>query len=73
MEIKKIKLRDETPESLTVKLSVEELAQITWWLGNIPYNETPKGLEEFYSEATGTFFNRFWENGIRGCIDGDSE
>lgn len=73
MEVKEIKLKDSMPESLIVELSVEELAHITKWLGGLNGHTTPEGLVGFYHDSTGTFFNRFWENGLQGCLDGDSE
>lgn len=73
MQIKKIKLKDSMPEKLTVELTVMELAQITKWVGGHAPKDLPDGLDGFYYESVGTFFNRFWENGLRGCLDGDDE
>jgi hypothetical protein len=73
VKVKKIKLKDSMPDRLTVELTVEELAHITKWVGGHSPSDMPNGLESFYWDATGTFFNRFWENGLNGCLDGDDE
>lgn len=73
MEVKGIKLEGRMPIEVTVTMSILELAQITKWLGGLNGLTTPEGLEKFYFESTGDFFNMFWENGLNGCLDGDKQ
>lgn len=70
MELKAVKLHKNTPTEVTVSMSVIELAQITKWLGELNGDTTPEGLERFYFESTGRFFNRFWTNGVEDCLKG---
>lgn len=69
MELKNIELRDSMPHKVTVEMTALELAQITKWLGGLNGLTTPEGLEKFYFESTHSFFNRFWENGVEGCLN----
>ncbi len=73
MEVNVIKLEDRMPTEVTIIMSVLELAQITKWLGGLNGFTTPEGLEKFYFESTGDFFNVFWENGLNGCLNGNRQ
>lgn len=73
MKFTKIELEDSMPTKVTVEMTTLELAQITKWLGGLNGYTTPEGLEGFYFQATRIFFNKFWDNGLNGCLDGDDE
>jgi hypothetical protein len=72
VKIRSVTLSDEdTPESVTVELTLKEAAVITNLLGTMSPVEADKImsgsgpiLSEIYACFTGSFFNRFFENGV---------
>lgn len=78
MKIKNVSFNeDELPEKLTVEMSVDEATLIYGLTGTIaPRLITNKvglkfgnALGEVASCLSGTFFNRFWDNGAHELID----
>lgn len=81
MKIKSIALNGaELPESVIAELTISELA----FLGKVTGGFSPKTAEEavpgygdasntIYDGITGAVFNRFWDDGIQGFLNGDTE
>lgn len=72
MNIKNIKLDDEgDPAFVTVRMSVAEAKYIALTVGKTNWNDREQIMagggeagDEIYSELTGGFFNRFWDDGV---------
>lgn len=57
--------RHGVPEFVTVKMTVEQLADLVLVVGKMsPPTGSTEALTEFYQFALSELFNRYWEGGI---------
>lgn len=80
MIIKALEFRHEEeyafPSFVTVKMSIEEAAQIACLFGELSDKAmTDRGwtLTTIYRDLTANVFNRYWEDGLEGAMRGDKE
>ena len=81
MHTTNITLEKGLPTTLTVVMSVEEAAAISKTFGQMSpagFAERFPSLDrgtggEIYSCLVGEVFNRFWEDGVDGFLNGDEE
>ena len=81
MDTTSINLEDGRPTTLMVSMSIEEAAAI----GKVFGQMSPAGFEErfpnlpnetgseIYDCLIGEVFNRFWDDGVDGFLNGDEE
>ena len=80
MKITSIDLEDRNPTRVRAELTIEELAFIAKFTGGMNFEKAEAVINDGYTasnalyEATiGDVFNRFWDNGLQGYLDGDDE
>jgi hypothetical protein len=75
MIIRRIELAASKPVSIVAELTIEEAAQIANWTGSLSPASSPSPVETsaMYEALTGDLFNRFWDGGVDGYLNGDDE
>lgn len=67
-EIQNIELKDGEPVTLTVKMTTEDAAWIASQAGRTTGDKIAGDL---YEDLTGQYFNRFWDAGLPGYLEGE--
>ena len=75
-DVTRIDLEESRPAHVWIRMSVAEAALVADLVGKeSPASVSGKGHDpatlDVYEALAGEFFNRFWEDGVRGAIRGD--
>ena len=81
MNTKQIVLEDGRPTTVTVEMSIAEAAAIAKVFGGFSYTTFTEKVpqltngehSEVYDCLVGEIFNRYWDDGVEGFLNGDAE
>lgn len=70
MEIQELHFVEGRPTTATFTISLDLLAHVTRLCGQQPVGGP---TAEFYGAATQRVFNRYWDDGVHGYLNGDED